>query len=557
MTKSDLVDRLREDGNFDLGDNKSLPLYTGSRAGGYVQYGRRFDGRGDGSGVHYEVICWTDTCRVRLDDERPLSQPGQDKLRSKLRELATNHDSCYCEVKDRVINIYYNKRIPFGNSQYDAIKSAIREGLRVLYDIFESTLQEFSGSINKEGTSILSQGVLVKDDDPQKPEGEQAKPMETRNLIVFGAPGTGKSHKLERDRVRFGERYERVTFYPTYSYAQFVGTYKPVMRPSGEQDASGRLVAGADGRLKEEISYEFVPGPFLRILVDALIDPQNEYCLIIEEINRANAAAVFGDVFQLLDRDSKGASEYLIAASEDVKKYLKREITTDEGRRFLGVAKKKDDQGNETDEWDWDSCSLRIPKNMYIWATMNSADQGVFPMDTAFKRRWEFEYISIDDEAKKGSECLNWTIEGKGYSWNDLRRFINGLLSAYDVNEDKLMGPYFVKADNGNTITKKLFDSKVLMYLWEDAARMIRKKLFGEKIKTYSQLVTEWNKDGVKMFEMKTLPNEVKDLYVTQTNLQRNQADTDPENRGSGETPSAEAIQESDKPARSGDDSEK
>lgn len=297
-----------------------------------------------------------------------------------------------------------------------------------------------------------------------------------RNLIYFGAPGTGKSYNLNKALENFRENFERVTFYPTYSYAQFVGTYKPVMKS---------VSAG-----KEEISYEFVPGPFLRVLVQALKNQGANYCLVIEEINRANAAAVFGDVFQLLDRkstgESTGESEYSIAASEDIKKYLINQVKDIKDIKDIQVE------------------TLSIPQNMYIWATMNSADQGVFPMDTAFKRRWSFEYIGIDDGVTDECECKGWVIEGPNINWNVFRKFVNGLLSSFDVNEDKLMGPYFVKADikadNIDQISKKLFASKVLMYLWEDAARMIRKNIFGAEIKTYSQLVSKWKTDGIKIF---------------------------------------------------------
>lgn len=304
-----------------------------------------------------------------------------------------------------------------------------------------------------------------------------------RNLIVFGAPGTGKSFKLEEDRKNhFPKNYERVTFYPTYSYAQFVGTYKPVMKPIIGKE--GKEERDANGNVKEDISYEFVPGPFLRVLVKALNNPGENWCLIIEEINRANAAAVFGDVFQLLDRGSNGLSEYSVAASEDVKKYLK------DNKLYVE--------------------HLKIPANMYIWATMNSADQGVFPMDTAFKRRWEFEYVEIDSGM---NECKNLKVRrstktGKDgpyklCNWNSLRKGINDLLSDNGVNEDKLLGPFFVKADEGGEVSDKQFKSKVLMYLWEDAARMCRTKVFkgnGKEIKTYSDLVEQWRESGHEVF---------------------------------------------------------
>ena len=201
------------------------------------------------------------------------------------------------------------------------------------------------------------------------------------NLIVFGAPGTGKSHYLDdlcgkkkKDVIgdsdsdeSYFARCERVTFYPTYSYAQFVGSYKPVMK---DVDKDGFEVSpekkGAPTR--KVIGYEFVPGPFLQILKEALLNEEKNYLLIIEEINRANAAAVFGDVFQLLDRNDDGESEYSITPSREMSEYLERKSSDG-----------KDDVAKDVDSKLW------IPSNLYIWATMNSADQGVFPLDTAFK----------------------------------------------------------------------------------------------------------------------------------------------------------------------------
>lgn len=308
-----------------------------------------------------------------------------------------------------------------------------------------------------------------------------------RNRIIFGAPGTGKSHQLNDDAEKKFKNQalplaqdgtpqnidfiERVTFHPNYSYAHFVGTYKPV------QDKAD----------PKQIRYEYVPGPFMRTLTKALNNPGSNFLLIIEEINRANVAAVFGDVFQLLDRDKNGTSEYPIAASEDIKKYLKDEIKT----------------GNIDLE------QIRIPSNMYIWATMNSADQGVFPMDAAFKRRWNFEYLGIDE---KENEVQNYYIpmgKDRNVSWNDFRKALNNKLSENGTNEDKLLGPFFLSSKDLENALKdreafiKLFKSKVLMYLFEDVVKMNPGKLFadiGNNPMRYSGICKAFDEKGEKIF---------------------------------------------------------
>lgn len=399
--------------------------------------------------------------------------------------------------------------------QNDTVLKRVADRVAQIVSLFDITKDEYCAfmKLAKELNPNLELPISV-DDDSSLSEIEWADGIgRPRNLIRFGAPGTGKSFGLKKEACgsedengkfqpgKFENRWERVTFYPTYSYAQFVGTYKPVMKPIIGNDGKDEL--DAKGNVKEDISYEFVPGPFLRMLVKALNEPEKDWCLIIEEINRANAAAVFGDVFQLLDRGSDGDSEYAIAASEDIKKHLKKKLDGKGKSKLTKLTGSQVDSDGDVD--------LKIPRNMYIWATMNSADQGVFPMDTAFKRRWEFEYIGVDEEAdadkKKGEDarCTKWTIDGVNYNWDEVRRVINGLLSANGVNEDKLMGPYFIQpaTKEETSITLGAFSSKVLMYLWEDAGRMIRRKLFGDEINTYSKLVKKWGEEkvGIRVFE--------------------------------------------------------
>lgn len=317
------------------------------------------------------------------------------------------------------------------------------------------------------------------------------------NLIYFGAPGTGKSNELNQDKDELlgdgkEDRYERVTFHPDYSYAHFVGTYKPVPDDNGG------------------ITYKFVPGPFLRVYVNAKNNSGSKYLLIIEEINRANVAAVFGDVFQLLDRNKDGESEYPIAASEDILRFLQSE------------------KGKNLVQPDEDRAELRIPKNMYIWATMNSADQGVFPMDTAFKRRWDFKYIGID----KGEEKLlqdSITVGDSTFTWNNIRKAINHWLAGKGVNEDKQMGPFFLSSDivgkEATTIDQdrflEAFKSKVLMYLFEDAAKQKRKELFNKElfkdVLQYSKICSQFEERGLDVFV-----NTIKDEAVKKSEAQDN-----------------------------------
>lgn len=303
------------------------------------------------------------------------------------------------------------------------------------------------------------------------------------NRIIFGAPGTGKSYQLNADKDKLllsdASAFERVTFHPEYSYSQFVGCYKPLTDDDGN------------------IHYEFVPGPFMRVLVAALkngvTDAPRPHLLLIEEINRAKVAAVFGEVFQLLDRNDDGYSQYEVHATEDVKRFLAQSLG--------GVPN--------------DYTSVRIPNNMFIWATMNSADQGVFPMDTAFKRRWDFEYIGIDenDATVGGLVEIGKDAHKQLIDWNVLRKSINEKLAVeFHVNEDKLMGPFFLgksifdydtdtKQMKNPDAFKKAFKSKVLMYLYEDAAKPCKHQLFsGCDSSRYSSVCTAFDETGLEIF---------------------------------------------------------
>lgn len=319
--------------------------------------------------------------------------------------------------------------------------------------------------VNKAIDLLINEKILKNEDKEvikEKDVGKKIR-LESYNMIVFGAPGTGKSYYLNKEIISF-DKVERVTFYPSYSYSQFVGCYKPIMNG-------------------KDISYSFVPGPFLRTYVDAIKDPSKNCLLIIEEINRADAASVFGDVFQLLDRDKEGASVYNISTSEDVKAYLEKEKVSN-------------------------SDKICIPSNMYIWATMNSADQGVFPMDTAFKRRWNFLYFDLNGNPIEDNE----SCPVKKENWEDIRKAINNWLCEKKVNEDKHLGKFFINV--GDNVEEKdfrdTFKNKVLMYLYEDAARAFRSELFVKN--NFSEILNDFNERGTDIFRpdsIKSIANKV------------------------------------------------
>lgn len=264
------------------------------------------------------------------------------------------------------------------------------------------------------------------------------------NRIYYGAPGTGKSYQVDNNKEFKGYDSYRITFHPEFTYFDFVGGLKPNV---SKED--------------KKISYKFVPGSFTNILLKALKNPKNHYCLIIEEINRANTAAVFGDIFQLLDRKN-GEIEYGIVNNELIE-YL------------------NDNLINNISE-------IKIPSNLSLIATMNSADQGVYVMDSAFKRRWEFKYvkISFDDHP-----FANQIIEGFNITWKDFVEILNDHLSNIaEVEEDKLIGPYFLKPEE--LTDKEKIASKLLIYLWDDVIRYQREKMFIET-KRFSKVVDDFN----------------------------------------------------------------
>lgn len=314
--------------------------------------------------------------------------------------------------------------------------------------------------------------------------------------IFFGAPGTGKSYQLNLEAKKFFKNnFERVTFHSSYIYGNFVGSFKPF--PKKTKINTNDMINEC---YTETITYEYIPGVLIRQLIKAIQNPDENYLVLIEEINRANITAVFGDIFQLLDRDENGDSEYFITTSIELQEFLKKE--------FAGI------QLNESIQLKigYDFNRLYLPKNFFIWATMNSADQGVLPLDTAFKRRWQFEYLGVDVAANLNKEEFSkykFRINNKEVAlWDDFRREINKRLSSLNIPEDKLIGSYFISKPilNKSNIDELtiIIKNKVLMYLYEDAAKGYRQLLFSdEKYSTFSTLCKHFDENALLIFRDK------------------------------------------------------
>ena len=306
----------------------------------------------------------------------------------------------------------------------------------------------------------------------ESPKSYQRNGNQSLQQIFYGAPGTGKSYTINRDTA--GEDVIRTTFHPDSDYSTFVGAYKPTTIEEEVMTVIGTKavpVENADGthRKESKIVYEFVQQSFLQAYVAAWKkyaetqdgEPRKQF-LVIEEINRGNCAQIFGDLFQLLDRNAQGFSDYPITADADMKRQLKK--------AFAGLTLADGDSINamyngrnvchEVLEGD----ILLLPNNLYIWATMNTSDQSLFPIDSAFKRRWDWQYMPISNAN------LNWAIEvnGNKYEWWQFLEKINEKIGSLTNSEDKKLGYFFCKAGNEGVITAETFVGKVIFYLWND-----------------------------------------------------------------------------------------
>ena len=289
--------------------------------------------------------------------------------------------------------------------------------------------------------------------------------------IFYGAPGTGKSHTINEETK--GEDVIRTTFHPDTDYSTFVGAYKPTTVEETVMTVIGTkavAVENEDGSKRKEtkIVYEFVAQAFLQAYIAAWKnyasagedEPKRQF-LVIEEINRGNCAQIFGDLFQLLDRNDSGFSEYPIKADADMQKQLKKELYGLSVANADEINALYNNRNVASEVFNGDI--LLLPDNLYIWATMNTSDQSLFPIDSAFKRRWDWRYIPISN-ANKG-----WTIKvnGNKYDWWNFLEKMNAQIGSTTNSEDKKLGYFFCKATN-NEISAETFVGKVMFYLWND-----------------------------------------------------------------------------------------
>lgn len=375
-----------------------------------------------------------------------FSENALYKLTDGQKDVIFNQESLYCTMLSTDQAVDVNGDVEAKGS-LRILKSALSEGLinnvyangNMVTPIDRDELSRYSARVTVfHQMETRVPGIPVPTDSPDK-EPEVIPESTSKNILLYGVPGCGKSHEIKTNYCDDESRMERVVFHPDYTYSDFVGQIMPT-------------------NIEGHITYPFVPGPFTRILRKAVTNPDIDYFLIIEEVNRGNAPAIFGEIFQLLDRKD-GESEYGISNAD-----IAESVYNDPHRL------------------------VKIPSNLYLLATMNTADQNVFTLDTAFKRRWTMRSIPNDF-----SQCDLSAIEicGSGVTWRSFAETINDLiidLSGDNLGgEDKRLGAYFVtRSELSNSAS---FGEKVLMYLWNDAFKYNHDRVFRSEYRTLEHLL--------------------------------------------------------------------
>lgn len=394
---------------------------------------------------------------------------------------ATNLSSANGNEKVQLRFVYYHqsasheKRIPslgdFFDSNDVVASDVVRLECSIVGGVRTFTIRFYKASeISLNATQVL---LSMPIDEPASKPVAALKIKSPLQQIFYGAPGTGKSYRVKEmtSAAEDDKRVFRTTFHPDSDYSTFVGAYKPTMEKRDRYDIYQKKVMDGNGKPVQEkhITYQFVAQAFLHAYVKAWTEfansvdentlmpvPENPkpVYLVIEEINRGNCAQIFGDLFQLLDRNDEGFSDYAVVADNDLGKFLNEifaETKVVDKLKILGYENVA--SGRE----------LVLPPNLSILATMNTSDQSLFPIDSAFKRRWDWEYVSIHDVG------LGYKIEigGEQYDWWKFLEAVNERIAKTTGSEDKQLGYFFCKAVDG-VISEKRFVSKVLFYVWND-----------------------------------------------------------------------------------------
>ena len=389
-------------------------------------------------------------------------------------------DQVKFEYVYQLFNNYKNVSLKLWNENYDHIRNIDKKDLslhlikftdhtryyvRADEEIFRKTFRNLAlpkltdvvfekNSETKNITILLELNLDYNKSGEMTDDAEADEPMvfPASNVLLYGVPGAGKSYTVEHEYTKGSDKVERVVFHPDYTYSDFVGQILPIVNED------------------KTATYEFVSGPFTRILKEAQDDQDAHYWLIIEEINRGNAPAIFGDLFQLLDRKEDGSSEYAITNAD-----IAKEVYGDSGKK------------------------VTLPGNLSIIATMNTSDQNVFTLDTAFQRRWQMRMIDNDFDACSDTDLMNTTVLDTEVKWKDFAKVINRSIVEANASNmistaDKQLGTHFV-SKNELQSKSEVFAEKVLKYLWDDAVKMNPDKVFSPEYKELRLVIKDFNSE--------------------------------------------------------------
>lgn len=317
----------------------------------------------------------------------------------------------------------------------------------------------------------------------KQPEHHDAPPHTPSQIIYYGVPGCGKSNKIREQLKSVPEKNKvRVVFHPEYTNAEFIGQILP--------------------KVNDHVTYEFTPGPFTQIIKRAYLNPNEHFYLVIEEINRGNAAAIFGDTFQLLDRLKVGETDTLgndpanAAVNTFTEGWSQYFVQNDDVNAYIRGNENSIQIGNIRFA---SNTAIRLPPNLSILATMNTSDQNVFTLDNAFQRRFDMELVRNEFDLNKPSVKTQYEaeIDDTGITWGKFWGWINAKITAtlkgLSSTEDKRLGVWFV-SNIGGVINEKVFAEKVLKYLWDDVFKFKRSKVFVEEIDTLEKLIAAFEK---------------------------------------------------------------